>query len=350
MSIVADNFTYVIGVDTHACEHHYSIIDTKGVILDEQPFPTTTAGLQRAVAWIGRRTNKDITATLISVEGTGCYGRTLTELLLAYGYQVIEAPTPTRGANTAKTDALDARRAATTVLFHDLTTLRHVRAGTTGQELQILVSAREHMTRDATASKNALTSLCRSHNLGIDARTALTTQQTKTIALWKTRTSDTPVQARARTEAIRLARHIRDITQQLTTNNQDITTLVTSFAPDLITEHGIGPVSAATIIAAWSYHGRITSEAAFAMLAGTAPIPASSGNTHRHRLNRGGDRRLNKALHTIAIVRMRSDTRTQKYVDAKTAQGRSKKDTIRQLKRYIARRIYRILENLPQPT
>jgi transposase len=122
-----------------------------------------------------------------------------------------------------------------------------------------------------------------------------------------------------------------------------LATAVTAQAPELLALPGVGAVVAATVLLTWSHPGRIRGEAAFAALAGTAPLPASSGNTRRHRLNRGGDRRLNRALYTVALVRMGHDSTTRAYVARRTAEGRTKREIMRSLKRYIARQLYRTL-------
>ena len=122
-----------------------------------------------------------------------------------------------------------------------------------------------------------------------------------------------------------------------------------SWRPDLLEQPGVGPIVAATVLCAWSHPGRFRSEAAFAMLAGAAPIPASSGKTTRYRLNRYGDRQLNRALHTIALVRLRYDPATRAYADRRTAEGKTDREIKRCLKRYIARDLYRLLEDQPQP-
>ena len=119
--------------------------------------------------------------------------------------------------------------------------------------------------------------------------------------------------------------------------------------PALPNIYGIGPVLAATILTAWSHTGRVRSEAAFAALAGTCPVPASSGSTTRFRLNRGGDRQLNKAIYTIALIRINRDLATRDYVAKRTSQGRTKKEIIRSLKRYITRQIYRTLASTTGP-
>jgi transposase len=121
-------------------------------------------------------------------------------------------------------------------------------------------------------------------------------------------------------------------------------TIVRAWRPDLLDTFGVGPVVAAVILCAWSHPGRCRNEAAFASLAGVAPIPASSGLTTRHRLNRCGDRQLNRALHTIALNRMRYDATTRAYVERRRADGRTDREIRRCLKRYIARQLYRQLE------
>ena len=120
--------------------------------------------------------------------------------------------------------------------------------------------------------------------------------------------------------------------------------IIRSWRPDLL-EFGVGPIVAATVLCAWSHPGRIHSEAAFAMLAGVAPIPANSGQvTNRHRLNRSGDRQLNRALHTIVLTRLRLDPSTRAYADRRRAEGKTDREIKRCLKRYIARQLYRHLE------
>ena len=142
--------------------------------------------------------------------------------------------------------------------------------------------------------------------------------------------------------------------QQLQAEHDQLKTaihqLVEALAPQLLQQHGIGPITAAHVYIAWSHKGRIHSEAAFANLAGTAPIPASSGNTTRHRINHAGDRKLNSALHMIITTRARTDDATKAYITRRTHQGLTPKDAKRCLKRYLARSLYRLLENTTTPT
>ena len=150
----------------------------------------------------------------------------------------------------------------------------------------------------------------------------------------------------ARAESVRLAKRILELDEQVAHNTKTMTRLIQqSPAKVLLDKIGIGPVTAAVVIAAWSHEGRLRDEAAFASLAGVNPIPASSGNTVRHRLNRGGDRRLNRALHMAVITRMTHDPETRSYVERRRAEGRTNREIRRILKRYLARQLFRLLNS-----
>jgi transposase len=182
------------------------------------------------------------------------------------------------------------------------------------------------------------------------ARKALLHSQFKVIAGWRHRREDSVVRI-CRQEAIRLAKHIVALDGELVDNRKALDVAVAETAPELCKLPGVGSVVAASVLTAWSHPGRVRSEAAFAALAGTCPIPASSGNTLRYRLNRGGDRRLNRALTTVVIVRMRTHAPTKTYVARRRAEGRTTKEIMRSLKRYITRQFYRTLAAAhPVPT
>lgn len=202
------------------------------------------------------------------------------------------------------------------------------------------------MTDERTANVNALTGLVRAVSLGIDARKALTHRQIIEISLWRAR-DENLADATARTKAVRLARRITDLSDTLRENQTRMTEIIqASEAAPLLEKTGIGPLTVAVVLTAWSHPGRVRSEAAFAALAGVSPIPASSGNTVRHRLNRGGDRRVNRALHIATIVRMTHDPASRAYVERRTAEGRTQREIRRCLKRYLARHLYRTLNAL----
>jgi Transposase IS116/IS110/IS902 family./Transposase. len=266
----------------------------------------------------------------------------LAEALTREGIRVVEAP-KIRYRPAGKDDRIDARTAAVSVLPLEEHRLTDRKTGQTRDAIQILLTARTGMTRDKTRAINALTALLRRYDLGITTRRALTATQLTTIAGWRTRRADTITTRTARTEATRLASRIRVLRAELADNKRILHELTMQLAPRLLAEPGIGPVSAAQIYASWSHPGRVRSEAAFARLAGVAPKPASSGDRARHRLDRGGDRRLNAAIHRIVITRSRTHPDTLAYIERRRTQGRSDRDIRRALKRIIARHIYRRL-------
>lgn len=163
------------------------------------------------------------------------------------------------------------------------------------------------------------------------------------IASWRSRKEPLNI-ATARVEATSLAQRVRQAHVEILQNDKQLSSLIAqSPAADLTSETGIGPVTAATMLVAWAYTGRLRNEVAFAALAGASPLPASSGNTVRYRLNRGGDRQLNRALNVIAMHPTIHDPETQAYVEKRRAQGKTDREIRRCLKRYLARRIYRHL-------
>ena len=351
MSIVADNHPFVVGVDTHARKHVYTIlIAATGVVVDSKDFPTTTAGINRAIDWVARRTQADAD-TLWVIEGAASYGAIVTGTVASHGYPVAEAPRvdAKQHHGVGKSDALDAHRIAAAALPLPVDKLRRPRLNDgVRQAIQILVTARNSMTKDRTRSINALTAIVRYNPLGMDVRKALKKTQITEISRWRPRQEELSLSV-ARAEAIRLAKHVVELGVNLIDNEHQLAELVQiSEAAPLLQEKGMATISAARCFTAWSHHGRVSTEAEFAALAGVNPIPASSGNTVRHRLNRGGDRVLNSALHLVAVSKMGHDPETRAYVEKRIKEGKTKKETLRCLKRYIARRVFKIL-NTQQP-
>lgn len=355
---VADRYDFVVGVDTHAAEHVYGLISCPyGIPIDApQGFPTSGAGINRTIGWLGRRTGGDITGTLVVIEGTGTYGCVLAGRLATLGYRVVEAPAQARDTGRPKNDALDATAVAELALKTPLSQLRDRRGGGNDHSaasrrdaMQVLLTAREQDNYERTRAINALTALLRTYPLGIDTRQMLTSAQIATVAGWRKRSSEAIGVATARARATRLAHRINELEQELAANHRQLRDLVTEHAAPLLDLYGVGPVTAATAITAWSHPGRVRNEAAFAALSGTSPIEVSSGRRDELRLNRGGDRRLNRAISTIAITRMRSDERTHTYVARRQAEGMTKRRIRRCLKRYIARELYRTLNNIHRP-
>ncbi len=295
-----------------------------------------------------RRTGGELSALWV-IEGVASYGARLASTVSRAGFEVVEAARMDTRAHrgTGKSDPLDARRIAAAVLSLEPEQLRRPRSDDgIRAALRVLVTAREHMTTERTATVNALTALLRVAALGLDVRKSLTARQISEIARWRSRVEDVAAIA-ARAEAVRLAKRVVALNEELTANQSQMIDLIhASKAAALLDKTGIGPVTVAVVYTAWSHAGRVRSEAAFAALAGVNPIPASSGNTIRHRLNRGGDRRLNRALHMAVITRMIHDPDTRAYVERRRAEGRTTKEIRRCLKRYLARYLYRTLQRL----
>jgi len=329
MTIVANTFAFVIGADTHARTHTLAVVDARtGARVDTATFPTTAAGLGRAVGWIARRTS-GLADVLIAIEGVGSYGARLARSCQDAGYRVVESfPTPARERRgRGKSDEIDAELIARSVIGIDSDKLRNPREDSgVRAAIRVLIAARDLMNAERTRSINALTSLLRIVDLGIDARASLTKPQIATVASWRSRQEDLATTT-ARREAVRLAKRIVECNDELADNRHELTALVTaSEGATLLEEPGIGAINAAVVVAAWSHQGRIRSEAAFAVLTGTSPVPASSGNTTRHRLNRGGDRRLNQALSSIALTRMSHHPATREYVQRRRTDARTNKE------------------------
>jgi len=211
--------------------------------------------------------------------------------------------------------------------------------------------ARQEMTGACTAQAGRLRALLLAGD-DADRRAARTTLPGKALAALADRELPADAgreQAVRRAEIGRLARALTQARRQLKDNRAQLLAIVDAIAPGLTSRYGVGPVSAVQAIVSFSHPGRCRSEAAYAALGGTSPLPASSGRTVRHRLNRGGDRALNRAIHAIAVTRMRSCPRTRAYVARRTAEGKTMREIRRCLKRYIARELCRHLTRSMNP-
>lgn len=343
MTITAELFDHVVGIDTHARSHTLCVVHCRtGAVVDAAKFPTTKPGLARAITWVRKRTTGSV---LAAVEGTSSYGASITTALVDAGIAVTEVRPAARStqAHTGKSDAIDAEAAARSVLGRDVERLAQPRTGSNRSALRVLLAARAMIDQQRTANRNALNALARTTELGLDARYALTNAQLRQIASWRIRQPVSGPLDIARREARRLAQTVLEQSRLLEDNRRELNQLAEAAAPGLQAAPGIGPVTAAILICAYSHHGRVRSEAAFASLAGVAPLPASSGNTTRHRLSRSGDRQLNRALDVIVRTRMASDKDTKTYVARRRAQGLTNREIRRCLRRYVARAAYRQL-------
>lgn len=261
MCTVAEQYEHIVGIDTHARSHTYCLINARtGAALESAVFPTTPAGNSRAISWIFRRTQGSV---LVAVEGTSSYGAAITIALLAEGFDVTEVRPPARSthAHTGKSDLLDAHAAARSVMGLDPQSLTQPRRAGDRATLRVLLASRSLIDNQRTANRNALNALVRTVELGVDARKPLSDGQIRTIATWRIRRNvQSPNGAEAiRSEARRLATTIEAQTKLLKDNHRDLGELAEKLAPALQDVPGVGPVTEAIMICAYSHHGRVRS-------------------------------------------------------------------------------------------
>jgi hypothetical protein len=346
MAMLADTVELVIGVDTHKQTHTAAVVTaTTGAVIAQATVAATPAGYRQLLALADQQPGQRVWA----VEGTGGYGAGLTRYLTAHAEQVVELDRPKRAARRhgAKSDPLDAPRAAREALGRDQ--LAQPRATGPRVALQARLTTRRSAVQAATDAQRQLHALVVAAPDTLRGRLrALTTRQLVSTcgrlrprAAWDAETIATAASLRA------LARRIQLLEAEIADHTRAITTLVRAWRPDLLTRTGVGPIVAASVLCAWSHPGRCSTDAAFAMLAGAAPIPASSGQTVRVRLNRSGDRHLNQALHLIVLTRLRYDPATRAYAQRRRAEGKTNREIRRCLVRYVARQLYRLLEAQP---
>lgn len=309
--MLEDELAYVIGVDTHRDEHTLCVVEARSQrICGGFAVQANRSGYRRALRISSRKAPR---GRAWAIEGTGSYGAGLTRFLSDRGERVreIERPKRTAAGSRGKSDALDAERAARTLLSGAAGSLPRQDKQT--QALRPLIVARESAVRQRTACLNELRALLVTAPDELRERLRGHSEQRLLAACSRLRAAGDP-ERDAYTLALRtLARRIRRLREEARMFERQLHELVLRQAPHLLEQPGVGAICAAVILSAWSHSGRLRSEAAFARLAGVAPIAASSGQTVRHRLDRGGDRRLNRALHTILLTRRRVDPATRAY-------------------------------------
>ncbi len=349
--MLAETVDAVIGIDTHRDTHEVEIADPAGKPIAVLRIANDSAGFTRLLAAIAATAPGPRVA--VCMEGSGSYGIGLARALAAAGLLVLECEQPSRRQRRGKgkSDSIDAHLAVLAALRLDASRLPVPRADGDREALRILLVARQEITVARTAQAGRLRALL----LGGDdadrsaARKALTQTALAALADRALPAHASREQAVRQAEIRRLAEALDQARRQLKDNRAQLLAIVDDIAPGLTSRFGVGPVSAAQAIVSFSHPGRCRTEAAFAALGGTSPVPASSGQTIRHRLNRGGDRALNRAIHAIALVRMRSCPRTRAYVARRTAEGKTPREIRRCLKRYIARELYRQLTRTMNP-
>ena len=343
MNILTEPIDGVIGVDTHRDTLAAAAVTAIGAVVASTQAAASADGYQYLLRFaLGHLPNRRCWA----VEGTGSYGAGLTEFLLGQGERVVEVCRPKRPPRRGgrKSDALDAVRAAREVLSSDH--LIEPRSRGHREALRVLMMTRAGAVAARTAAINHLKALIVSAPEALRAELRGRTSDAQIACC--TRLHHRPaqdLQHRATVRALRsTAQRVQALKAEADDLEREIARLVTEVQPQLVELPGAGPISAAQVLISWSHRGRLRSEAAFAALAGAAPIPASSGLTNRHRLNRGGDRQLNRALHTIVLTRSRTDPATRAYITRRLAEGKTLRETKRCLKRIIARQIFRALQ------
>lgn len=342
--MVADEVDYVIGVDTHRDEHMLAAVTAPaGAVVAGEAVRANANGYRATLRFAAHyATGRRVWA----IEGSGSYGAGLARYLAERGEIVLELSRTPKGERRlrGKDDTLDAVRTARAALTSQTLTLP--RAGERREALRLLLLARRSavdVRREALGQLRAVIVTApdqlRQELRGLPVGQLL--DRCRRLRQTRAATAD---ELATRLVLRSLALRIAAATREAAELERELLGHVRALGPALLDEPGVGPIVAAQLIIAWSHHGRLRSEACFARLAGVAPIPASSGQTQRHRLSRGGDRQLNRALHTIALHRRHHDPATRDYIARRIAEGKTAREATRLVKRYLARHLYRLLQ------
>lgn len=335
------------GVDTHADVHVAAALDSAtGRLLGTESFSTTAAGYAALLVWLQAFGEIE----RVGVESTGSWGAGLARHLRAEDVEVIEVDRPDRKARRfeGKSDPTDAVAAARAVLSGRATGAAKTRDGLV-EAIRALEVVYHGAVKDRTRAINQFKALLVTAPEALRANLRPLAFSAQLARARRLGPVDDIVEAETRLALRELAGKIKFLDAQCDRLEARIGELTAQASPALVGLSGVGPhVAAQLLAAAGDNPHRMTSEAAFAKLCGACPIPASSGKTTRHRLNRGGDRRANNALFTIVLVRMRHDPTTRAYVARRSAEGKTGKEIIRCLKRFVAREVHQALTNPPE--
>jgi transposase len=332
-----------VGVDTHKDRHHAVALDQVGRELGELVPAADAAGYAELQLWAERLGGAGEIA--FGIEGAGSYGAGLCRHLQQAGHSVVEVERPRRTDRRAgKSDRIDAHAAARRVLEGSVSIPR--RRGVLSA-IRALLVARRSAVGERTRVLNQLQALNTTAPIALRERVGGGTgKQIERRILSMRARPGVDLEERVAFAVMRdLAAHSKALGADAARYEHELAELVTEVDPTLLRKPGVGPISAAKLLACDP--ARFRSEAAFARCNGTAPIPASSGKTVRHRLNRGGDRQVNNAIHTIAIARAKYQPETRAYLDRRIHEGKSKREALRSLKRHISRELYRHLATVP---
>jgi transposase len=335
-----EDHVVVAGADTHADTIHVAVVDRVGRDLGDREFATTPAGYGAALAFV----TSFGSVLVLGIEGTSSYGAGLARTARAAGLQVREVIRPERSVRRrqGKSDPIDAYQAARAVLSGRADAAPKDEAV---EALRALNNAHRSAVKARTAAMNQIRQMLITAPVPVREKYRALTDTRLLRSLASCRPAAQEPTARAVLAALKaLAQRHQFLTGQADTLKAQLRELTNAANPHLMSLCGVGPSTAAQLlITAGGNPDRLRSEASFAALCGTAPVPASSGKTTRHRLSRGGDRAANWALHTIALVRMSCDPRTRDYVRGQRAHGRGEPEILRLLKRAIAREVFKSL-------
>jgi transposase len=342
------------GVDAHADRHHLVALDERGALLGSASFPTSTGGYEQALQWLESHGRLDA----VAVESTGSYAAGLVRHLREQFVHVVEVnqPHPHARRRIGKSDPIDAELAARQLLAGTATAVPKQTTGIV-EAIRLLRVARGSAVKARTAATLQLGDLLITAPQPLRDRLAKRKSlrgKASVCARYRLSSVDLADPSAAAKLALRsLAQRIETLDREIAALDRELEQLVKRAAPRTIRLLGISTHNAAQLLTtAGENINRLTSESSFAALCGASPIPASSGKTSRHRLNPGGDRDANRALHLIAVVRLRYCQRTRAYARRRAREGKSKREIIRCLKRYLAREVWALLhpERHPQPS
>lgn len=345
--MLAELVDHVIGVDPDRDWITLAVLDARSAgVVAEGRFAATGEGYQEAVVFVDGHSVETERAWVI--EGSAGYGRGLAVALGRRGEWVIEFNRPTRKTKDgAKSDALDAVRAAREMLGRKRLSVPRAHDGVR-EAVRVHAVTRAGAVRVRTAAINELKAMIVTADeaLRAELRGLRTSGQVAACVKFRDRPHGAVHERCTRTVMRALARRIELLDSEIDDHDRALRELLDAAAPQLIAERGIGYITAAQFYIAWSHPSRCHSEAAFARLGGTSPVPATSGqNQTRHRLNRGGDRQLNRALYLVAITKQRCDPATRAYITRRVSEGKTEREALRCIKRFLARRVWRLLEH-----
>jgi transposase len=345
MDVIEESKHGVVGgVDTHKDLHVAAVVDERDRVLETRSFATTRQGYRQMLVWMSSFGN----LRRIGIESTGSYGAGLMRYMLEAGIEVMEVTTPDKNdrRRRGKNDDLDAQNAAHAAFARKRTVTPRSRDGMVESLRVLTVCRKTAVAARRVALQMIQTTIVSAPDALRDLLRSMTRMQlVRTLAAWRPdMTAYREVEAAYRISLKSLARRYLELHDEIADLDTMISAIVDDLAPQLVERNSIGYTGAAQLLlTAGDNPERLRSEASFAALCGVSPVPASSGKTIRHRLNRGGDRAANSALHIIAIGRLRTDPTTKAYVARRITEGHSKLDAIRILKRYIAREVFHII-------